>query len=365
MKKNELQNEIDNIDIEIRSIMNDVKDFSKEVNVEELRSKKDALESRKAEALRELAQLDAPVEARNTKATLQDEFRKLASGEVRSITIGSTGNINQVTKLFNEVAVKDDIVNAASFFYGPNAATNIPVLVPLADPDGYAEGETNVSVDTDASVATTQITPKAHVSVLPISAEMLTMGAVDIESELSAIFQKTFIRVMHKEMIVGSGANTMTGIFTAATGAGVTTCGSVATNATAIKISDLAKLALAVSGKDEEYSIILNPAVYNGALADSTAGEDVKIYKEGLIRDKSIEGVKVILDSNAPNTFGASKILAVACPLSRFAIGVGGEITIDPIKVKGDTNTYFQATMFFNGKQISAKDLACIKSAAA
>lgn len=361
--KKELQSEIDTIDMDIRSMMNDVKDASKDVNIDEVRAKKAELETRRAGLVKELAQCDAPVDAGETRSTLQDEFRKLARGEVRGITIGSTGNVNQIKQLFNEVANKDDILDQASLFYGPNAATNIPVLAPLTDPAAYAEAATDVSVDTDASVATTQIAPKAHVSVLPVSAEMLEMGAVDFEAELSGIFQKTFRRVMHKEMIVGSGANTMTGVFVAATGAGVTSAGSVASNATAIKISDLVSLALAVSGKDEEYSIVLNPSVYQGALADSTAGEDVKLYKESLIRDKSIEGVKVILDRNAPNTFGTGKILAVACPLSRYAIGIGGEIRIKTINVKGDTNTYFQAEMFFNGKQISATDLACIKTA--
>jgi len=107
----------------------------------------------------------------------------------------------------------------------------------------------------------------------------------------------------------------------------------------------------------------MNPSVYSGILADATAGEDVKLYKEGLIRDKMIEGVRVRLDSKAPNTFTTGKVVVVASPLSRYAIGVAGQINIDPIKVKGDTNTYFQATMFFNGKQISAKDINAIKLA--
>lgn len=362
MDKEELLAKITNLSCEVRSIADELMDTSKDVN--EVRSRLDAKKEELRKAKMELAQMDAPKAEAETRSNLQEEFRKLARDEVRSITIGSTGNINQVKQLFNEVANTDELVDGASFFYGPNAATNIPVLAPLTDPSAYAEGATDVTVDTDAAVATTQIAPKAHVSVLPITAEMLEMGAVDIEAELSGIFQKTFKRVMHKEMLTGSGANTMTGLFVAATGAGVTTAGSVASNATAIKISDLVALALAVRGKDETYSIILNPSVYQGALADSTAGEDVKLYKESLIRDKSIEGVKVILDASAPSTFGAGKVLAVACPLSRYAIGVAGQINIEKISVKGDTNKYFQATMFFNGKQISAKDLAAIISAA-
>ena len=362
--KFQLESEIADCEVELRSLMDANKE--KKMGVEEIRSKKAEIETRRSNLLKEMAQLDAPKddEGAETRSKLFDaeEWRKLARGEVRSLSIGSTGAINQIKQLFREVADTDEILNKASFYYGPNAATNIPVLAPLGDVSGYAEGTTNVTVDTDASVMTTSITPKAHVSVLPITAEALELNSINLESELPAIFQKAFSKAMHTEMLTGSGATSMKGIFEDATDTNVTTVGSIATNATAAKVSDLVKLALACSGKDEEYTIVLNPSVYSGILADSTAGEDVKLYKEGLIRDKEIEGVKVILDRKAPNTFGAGKIVAVGVPLSRYAIGVGGSLVIDPIKVKGDTNTYFQATMFFGGKQIAVKDIIALKT---
>lgn len=83
--------------------------------------------------------------------------------------------------------------------------------------------------------------------------------------------------------------------------------------------------------------------------------------KEELIRNKTIEGVKVTLDGNAPKTFATGNIVAAASPLARYAIGVASEIIIDPIKVKGDTNTYFQAAMFFSGKQITDSDILSLK----
>jgi len=359
MTKAELMNAIDNCDLELRTLMDSVKDTSKEINLEEVRSKKAELEEKRASLVKELAQANAPQDKLESRNALFDaaEWRKLASGEVRSLTIGSTGAINQIKELFKEVADNDDILSKASFYYGPNAATNIPVLAPLADPAAYAEGVTNVDVDTDANVAVTSITPKAHVSILPITAEALTMGTIDLEKELPEIFEKAFAKSMHKEMIVGSGTNTMEGLFQTATGANVTT---IASNAAAVSITQLATLALTVAAKDEEYEIVMNPAVYTGIIGDTTSGKDIEIYKEGLIRDKMIEGVRVRLDGKAPSTFGAGKVVLVAAPLSRYAIGVAGQINIDPIKVKGDTNTYFQATMFFNGKQISASDLYAI-----
>ena len=92
-------------------------------------------------------------------------------------------------------------------------------------------------------------------------------------------------------------------------------------------------------------------------LADATAGEDVKLYKEGLIRDKSIEGVRIVLDAGAPKATAAGSVLAVAVPFNRYAIGIAGELSIKPVDVLGDTKSYFQATMFFSGKQVSDKDL--------
>ena len=148
----------------------------------------------------------------------------------------------------------------------------------------------------------------------------------------------------------------MKGIWTsaAANTAGIT---QLASGQTSIKCSDLAGLALKVSGYDETFEIVMNPATYQNVLSDSTSGDDIKLYKEGLIRSKEIEGVKVRLDAKAPKATSAGSILAVAVPLSRFHVGVAGGITITPIKVKGDSKTYFQAEAFVGGKQVSDTDL--------
>ena len=104
--------------------------------------------------------------------------------------------------------------------------------------------------------------------------------------------------------------------------------------------------------------MIMHPKTYQGILCDEDDSEDIKIYKEGLIRDKSIEGVPVLLDAYAPKSGDEGNYpLVVACPLARYAFGVAGELMIKPIDVMGDTRTYYQSIMFFSAKQISDTDL--------
>lgn len=364
MTKEEIMSAIDDVELEMRSLIEDVKDTSKDINLEEVRAKKEELAIRKSSLTKELAQLSAPVEEKRTATSglfNAQEWIKAAQ-ERRSFVIGSSniGSINQIKTLFNEIAETDDILNKASYYYGKDASTNIPVLTPMADPSDYEEGATNVTKDTQAKVTVTEITPKAYSAILPISAEMLTMGSVNLESELPNIFAKAFRNVMHKGMLQGAGTNKlMKGVWTSASAntAGITTLPS---GQSKIKLSDLAGLALKVSSKDTSFEIVMNPQTYQAILSDSTEGEDVKLYKEGLIRDKSIEGVKIRLDAQAPNATSSGSVLAVAVPLNRYAIGVAGQLNIKPIDVLGDTNTYFQATMFFSGKQISDTDLYSI-----
>lgn len=319
--------------------------------IAELRQKKHDLEQ-------ELATMQAPKGTENRSAFPTNEDFLKAVQEKRAITIGGNGQVNQVKKLVTAIGEVDGILARAEYFYGPNAATEIPVLDPIMAADFAAEGATSISSDTQAVYGTTSIQPKAIVSVLPVSVEALTLGTVDLAAELPAIFKKAFSKKMHEKMVTGTDTGKgFNGLFNAVPSANVT---SLAASQTSIKLSDLAALALSVADADEPYEIVMNSATYAKVLADSTSGEDVKLYKESLIRGKEIEGVKITLDRHAPSATTAGALLAVAAPISRYGIGIGGEIVIDPIKKVGDTNTYFQATMFAGGKPFSVNDLKAI-----
>lgn len=361
MDREELLNKIATLSAEVRAVADEYTDTSKDPKEVEARLNAKKEELRKAK--QELAQLDLPKEPETRGAASfinKEDLLKLARGEVRSIQIGTTpgGAIFQSKTVMNQIQNKDDILNRVTVMYGNNASSIIPVLTPPADPEGVAEGATNVSVDTQAEIGYCEVQPKGYPSVLPITAEQLVMGFVDIEKELPEMFAKVFARTMHKGLIVGNGTSkNMQGVWVAATLGNVTSL--AATNAE-LKISDIAKLAVTLANKDAEYEIIVAPAAYQALVSDSTSGEDIKIYKEGLIRDKMIENIRVRIDPYATYTKTTGQVLAVGVPLERYAIGVAGQIQLERIKKVGDTNTYIQAEYFFGGKQTSPKDLHAI-----
>ena len=355
----ELRADIEALELERRSFMEEVRHGTGEFNEEEAKSKLADFDKRRADLEKAYAEIDKP-EGGKEGITLTNRDFVDAAKEMRSITIGGNGKINQVQQLFEGIGEKDDILNAVTFDYSDNASTNIPVLEPgLEEPADTAEGG-SINEDNEAEMKTTEIQVYGLASVLGVTAEALQLNTVDIQSKLPELFTKAFRKKLHSKVLQGtlisSTQKGVKGIWTsaAANTAGIT---QLASGQTSIKCSDLAGLALKVSGYDETFEIVMNPATYQAILADSTSGEDVKLYKEGLIRSKEIEGIKVRLDAKAPKATTAGAILAVAVPLSRFHVGVAGGITITPIKVKGDSKTYFQAEAFVGGKQVSDTDL--------
>ena len=357
MNEAEIRQKLAELEIERRSFLEEVRTGSGEFNAEEATKRLADIEARKTQLEKEFAQLQKPQDGEQKEGAGFSARDFLdAAREQRTITIGTNGQIKQVKDLVETVQEGDALVDKVTFDYGPNASTNIPVLEPgLDEPSDYAEGTASVSEDANAALTTTEIQPKAYASVLPVTAEQIQMGSVDIVTKLPELFSKVFKRKMHRGLLTGDGqSKRMKGIFVSAA---EDNAHLTAIAGTKITITELAGLALNVIGLDEPYEIVMNPAVYQGILSDSTDGEDIKIYKEGLIRDKSIEGVKIILDSKAPTSTAAGSVLAVAAPLSRYHIGVAGQVTVSPIKVKGDTKTYFQAEAFFSGKQVTDSDI--------
>lgn len=360
--QNEVTKDINDVELELRSLHDAVKDVSKEIDVEATRAKIEELETRKASLNKELAELAKPVEVetRTADAELYQVFKR-AYDEQKRISIGTAspnvGSVNQVKQIVEEVADGDNILKTASVFYGRDASTNIPVLMPMDDIADYAEGASSVSNATGASLSITEIQPKAYAAVLPVTAEFALENSTNFMQMMPKIFADAFRRTMHKGMLDGTGASKkMKGIWVSAKSTNATKTAVTSTGAV-VKISELAKLALDVIGKSVPYEIVMNSAVYQSLLSDATSSEDVKLYKESLIRDKSIEGVKIRIDNLCPTASDVGDVICVAVPLSRYAIGIAQQLMIEPIKVKGDTNTYFQATMFFGGCQVSDKDL--------
>ena len=360
--QDQIERDLAGVDRELRSLRDRVRGKGEPITAKAAEMRLAEL-SRKKEALRkEKAELSRPRGGGGGFSLITRDSLLKAAREMRAIQIGDVGSagigsIQQVRELFREVSESDELLNMASYYYGPNASTNIPVLSPMDEPNNYDEGAATVADDAGSGITVTEIQPTAYAIVLPVTAEMIQMGAVDIEAELPSIFAKAFSRKMHRGMLEGdnsSNAKLMRGLYASADA--VASTNRIAASA-GITVTELAELALTVAAKDESYRIVMNPAVYQAILSSSSNdSEDIKIYKEGLIRDKSIEGVPVFLDSLAPQKSGSLNT-AIAAPLSRYAVGIAGELRIEPIRTPRDTKTYFQAIMFFSGKQVSDSDV--------
>ena len=120
-------------------------------------------------------------------------------------------------------------------------------------------------------------------------------------------------------------------------------------------MADLVKLALTMRDYTDDAVIVMHPAIYSGIQADPTAGV-AELYKEELIRTKTVEGVRVILTGYAPSSVSAGSTVAVAGRMADYAVGLASEIAIEPVKRVGDTNTYFQAIVFANGGKILTRN---------
>jgi HK97 family phage major capsid protein len=333
------------IDTQIRKLQEDITNGV--IKADDAKKKFNELRARHDQVNREIAQANVPATTRTAAPAVKTADLIQAAREKRDITLSGTGAVAQIKELAKLLQEKTPVLEKVRYFYGPNASTNIPVLNPgLASPVSAAEGATNISVDSTAALGVKSLTPKAFVSILPVSMEALTLGIVDFENELPVIFSDAFARAFHSRIVKGPGAGDFQGLFTGVPSGNLIACAQAGYP----KIDDLVLLALTIQDFADDACIVLHPSIYAGVVSDDT---NLNLpYREEMIRGKTIEGVPLILTSAAPSDTSAGKTVAVAGRLSDYGFAVAGEITIDPIKKVGDTNTYFQASMFANGAKI-------------
>lgn len=275
-----------------------------------------------------------------------DEIRS-AMSEKRAITLSGTGAVSVISQIVKEIQQKRPLVAQYRTFYGPNASTNIPILSPgMAVPTGQAEPAT-ASDDETAALGLKSLTPKGYMSVLPVTAEAMLLSGAAIESEIPGLFADAFGKALFSGSLTGPGTDhTMSGMFLPAS---VGNKIDVAV-AGAPKLADLLKLALAVQDYTDDAAIVINPTHFGAMIMEDVA--EILPIKQELIANRSILGVPVVLTGAAPATTVAGEIVAVSMSMSNYGLAIAQEMTIDPIKVKGDSRTYFQSTSFMNGAVI-------------
>lgn len=303
---------------------------------------------------KQLAECDAPKDEPKQERSV---FGKIADAmmQKRSVTVNGTGVVKTIKEIYKKVQDDNSILADVSYFFGRDSQTRIPAWVANATAAFVAEGGS--ATTQTGTLAATNIDPAQVLASIPVSQQTLDLSGADLEADLPEIFANAFGDLMATGMCTGDGTtNKMIGIF-ADTTATVNT-----TAATAFKISDLVKLATDVKGKKiSDPTIWMSSFVYSKFVADSTTGEDVNIYKEDLIRNKTIEGVKVVITPYAPTAIAAGSIIAVAGSPKNYAIGVAGEISIKAKETAGSTLVTFDAFNYFNGKPIISSDFIQLK----
>jgi HK97 family phage major capsid protein len=338
--------------IEMRKLHEDVS--TGKIKADDAKKKLEELRAKKAEIEKRVALQNTPRAKAETTASFADI--KKAMVEKRAVTLNGTGAINQVHELVKELQKKTPLLQRVRYFYGPNAATVIPIFSPtVATPGSYAEGATTVSADTQAALGSKSLTPHAFVSLLPVSAETLALGSVNFEAELPVIFADAFAQGFHRAIAAGTGTGLdFKGIFTTAA------AGSPVVAVPGIKA--IRDLALRMQDYTDAGVIMMHPGVYSAIMADAVGDTEVDLYKETLIRDRKIEGVEILITSACPDSTTAGATYAVGGRLENYGLAMASEIQIDPIKKVGDTYTYFQASVFANGSPILDKEFFGLKA---
>lgn len=343
----------------------DIKELETRVN--ELSKQKESLEQRvkAAEERKRVEERNNSYYKGNFK-TMENKKENRAWSDIakamienRSITIASTlnnepangiGAINQVADLWDLIKQKEPLLDRISYFNGPNFETQIPVLEARpAVPTAYAEtADKSGAIDSTAAVKVKKINPETYFTVLPITYEAARQSFVGLEERIPGLLAEAFRTAMCKLVFDGifdddnvAAANKI----------------ELASNS-AVTFADLEALALKVLDTDiAEPVIVMNPAIY-GVLA-STDAQGYNFLKEELVRNKTLEGVKVILSGKAPAITGlsAGDVIVWAGDLKNFAMGVADQVTVEPLKKVGDSNIYYQAIAAFNGTVVQPKNV--------
>lgn len=329
---------IENIDAKIDEVKNLI------AEQKEIRAKKEFDEKQ-----REVRNLENVSENKSV-------FADLAKGmkENRTVTLSGTGTVNTVRELVKLISAKKEILSKVRYFFGANKNTVVPVWGTAATrPAPVAEG--GAITASAGNLGNKTLIPYAFATSFNVSNETLDLSAVDFEAELQVILADAFADAMAYQIFSGAGTS---GAFS---GLGVMTASNEVETAssTAVSLADLAGFALEMADKVDGGCIFMNPAVYAKFIADSADAH--KVYREDLIRNKTIEGVPVYLTSYAPAT---GDNLAYGADFGNYAVAVAGDMKVTPKENPGNLYKTFDAYMYLAGSPVLEGNFYTLKQAA-
>lgn len=331
---------------------------------DELKKDRDAFNAERQEFEKRQAEMLAP--KKDGKSVLGEQVRAIVSAmqEKRAITLSGAGSVEVIGALFKVFKNRTTILDGLRYFYGPNSATVIPVLNPRpARPSRVAEGVTNASSDSTAAIGPTRLEPETYFSELPVSFEALRYLPFDFEAQLQEIFGDSFADCIANQVVNGRGKSTyyeFGGLFASVPAGNLIACAA----AGAPTIADLVALALKMKDKVMvNPTIVISSTFFASATTAQVSGYDV--YRNELIMNGSIQGVKVEVTGYAPVATTANSVVAVGFDKGDYAVGIATDLTIRPITKQGDTNTYYQAILGADGKPICAANVYGLKAISA
>lgn len=343
------------------------------MNLTDLEKKVVELETRAAEKQvkeqEELRKKNFYEENHKMENTEIRKYQAFAEGmkEKRTVTLQGTGAIEQMNGIWDLIKQREPLMDKVSYFRGANAKTAIALLnarpaIPskttTANNTAYNK---NYALDNSQLLKVKEVVPYAWTSVLPVDYDTVLYSFTDVENKIPGLMAESFRTAMCNGMFTGDGSNgTIKGIFAE---------GSVAADnlietasASAVGLKDLLDLALKVKDMDIANAVmIMHPAIYSAIVA--AEGGVYDFVKEELVRNKSVEGISVILTGKAPSFADASAgdTVVWAGDLKNYAFAIADEVTIEPVKQVGDSNTYFQGIMSFTGDVIEPRNVFGLK----
>lgn len=338
--------------------------------VNEIRSFKDNLKAEQEKLAEERRAFEQERAAKAANNPAHDDANQVSSwrdmvkamSEKRSITLNGTGAINQINGLWDLIKQREPLLDKVSYFRGPNSQTQVAILSARpAVPSKVAEGASSISPDSTAAIGSKSLYPYTWASVLPVTYEAVLYSIADVEQRIPALLAESFRTAMCNGMFQGDGTNsTIKGIFASGSVAAANLIETA--SASAVALADLEALALKVKDYDvAEPVMIMEPAIYSAIASTDAAGYN--FLKEELVRNKTIEGIPVVLTGKAPSFAAASggDIVVWCGDLKNYALAVADEVTIEPLKKVGDTNTYYQAVMAFTGDVVEPRNVFGLK----
>lgn len=282
-----------------------------------------------------------------------------------------TGRIAQIAQLWDLIKEKEPLLDRVSYFNGPNFETQIPCLeAKPAEPTEVGEGWNANDPDAfkKANVAVKKINPITHVGILPITWECARQSFVGLEERIPGLLAESFRTAMCNQLfsIIFNKDN----IYGGSAAASYADTHKIETNsASAVTLADLDKLALLVLDTDiAEPVIVMNPDIYSKLATTNEVGYD--FIREELVRNKTVEGIKVVLSGKAPKFYGSAAqvstgdVAVFAGDLKNVAFGVADQVTVEPMRRLGDSNIYYQAIGAWNAIMVQPKNVyALVKKA--